>query len=67
LGWHYAKGYGVPQDDIEACMWYSLAAAQGNETALRNKNRLELHMTPEDISEAERLTGAWRPRENPQN
>ncbi len=59
LGWHYAKGFGVSRDNIEACMWYGLAAAHGNEAALRNKKRLEQHMTPEDISTAARLTRTW--------
>ena len=30
LGFSYATGDGVPQDDGEAVRWYRLAAAQGN-------------------------------------
>ena len=29
LGWMYAKGKGVPQDDKTAVKWYRLAAKQG--------------------------------------
>jgi len=30
LGWMYANGQGVPEDDAEAAHWYRLAAEQGN-------------------------------------
>ena len=30
LGWMYANGEGVPEDDAEAAGWYRLAAGQGH-------------------------------------
>ncbi len=30
LGWLYKKGYGVPQDIVQALVWYKLAADQGH-------------------------------------
>jgi TPR repeat protein len=32
----YAKGQGVPHDDVQAHMWYNLAAAQGDADAQYN-------------------------------
>ena len=36
LGWMYATGEGVPQDDAEAVRWYRLAAEQGYASAQYN-------------------------------
>lgn len=36
LGWLYARGQGVPQDQAEALRWYRLAAEQGHAGAQRN-------------------------------
>ena len=33
LGWMYANGEGVPEDDAEAVRWYRLAADQGHADA----------------------------------
>jgi TPR repeat protein len=38
LGWMYYNGYGVPQDYVQARMWFTLAAAQGKENARQNRN-----------------------------
>ena len=36
LGFMYARGEGVPEDDVEAVKWYRLAAEQGDATAQTN-------------------------------
>ena len=41
----YANGQGVPQDYMEAYMWWNLAAAQGNGEA-REKRDLLTKMLP---------------------
>ena len=55
----YANGEGVPEDDIVAYVWFNLSAAQGNETAQRNKDIIEPLMTREQIAEAQRLSREW--------
>ena len=40
LGWIYANGEGVPEDDAEAARWYRLAAEQGDYSAQGNLGRL---------------------------
>ena len=51
----YATGLGVPQDNIQAYMWLSLAAARSDQYEISNRNRVAQQMTP-DIAEAR----SWR-------
>jgi len=62
LGGMYYNGQGVAQDYVQAHMWFSLAAAQGNESARWNRDIVEEKMTPEQIAEARRLAREWKPK-----
>ena len=73
----YASGRGTPQDNVQALMWFTLAAAFGDTktpdafgvdllgtpklTALEQRDRLVAMMTSAQIAEAERLAREWRP------
>ena len=46
----YALGVGVPQDDLLAHMWGSLARAQGAETANVLMDALEIRMSRQQIA-----------------
>ena len=56
LGWMYATGEGVPQDDAEAVRWYRLAAEQGYAGAQYNLGFMYAtgQAVPEDDAEAAR-------------
>ena len=56
LGWMYANGEGVPQDDAEAVRWYRLAAEQGNASAQFNLGLMydKGEGVPQDDAEAVR-------------
>jgi TPR repeat protein len=41
LGLLYAKGQGVPRDDVQAYMWFELSAAQDDQSAVSNSKRQE--------------------------
>ena len=56
LGYMYAYGEGVPEDDAEAYAWYSIAAAQGDEVAKEYKERAAEGMTRAQIAEAQKLS-----------
>ena len=62
----YDNGEGVPQDYIQAHMWYNLSASNrtGDERdiAVSNRDRVAEKMPPEDISEARRLASEWKPK-----
>ncbi len=67
LGVKYAKGQGVPRNDVRAHMWFSLAASHTASTkvrhlALQDRDAVAALMTPAQIAEAEKLARAWRPR-----
>jgi TPR repeat protein len=60
LGMMYAKGQPVPQNYVQAHVWFILAAAQGHEEARNARDRLSKAMVPAQIAEAQRLARAWQ-------
>jgi len=60
LGGMYVVGRGVARDVTNAYMWWSLANAQGDEIAAQFLDRIEEHMTRDQIAEGQRLAAeAW--------
>ncbi len=58
LGLIYAVGQAdVPQDYVQAHLWFDLAAAQGVGGAARLRDRVRASMTPAQIAEAQRQAG----------
>ena len=65
----YEGGDGVPQVYVLAHMWYNLAIVHfpSAETDLRDtvavefRDKLAKKMTPDQIAEAQRLAGEWKP------
>ena len=67
LGVMYDKGLGVPQDYVQAHMWYNLAASrfppgERRDKAVKNRDNVAKKMTPAQISEAQKLAREWRPK-----
>ena len=65
LGNMYGDGRGVPQDDVQAHMWYSLAASR-MPGEYRESDVVAGLMTSTQIAEAQRLAREWdaaHPRE----
>ena len=62
----YENGWGVPQDYIQAFMWYSLAASdrtdEDRETAVTNRDSVAQEMYSEQMAEAQRLAREWKPK-----
>jgi hypothetical protein len=59
LGVLHANGYGVPRDDVQACFWFNLAAAQNHRDAARNRDVLLGRMAPADVSRALFMVRRW--------
>jgi len=59
LGFMYEKGMGVPVNNVRAYMWYSLAKAQGDETAASNLDIIKEQMSHAQIDEAQKLAAEW--------
>jgi TPR repeat protein len=66
LGSMHYNGQGVPQDYLQAHMWYNLAASgltgDDREAAVKNRDLLAKTMTSEQIAEAQRLAREWKPK-----
>ena len=59
LGGMYARGFGVPADDVLAYMWVNLAAAQGILNSRQSRDLFAERMTREEIAEAQRMSREW--------
>ncbi|MDA8004314.1 MAG: sel1 repeat family protein, partial [Alphaproteobacteria bacterium] len=55
LGIAYIAGFGVPQDRIYGHVWLNLSASSGHEQAGEWRDRVAGEMTPEQITEAQKL------------
>jgi TPR repeat protein len=62
LGLCYVIGRGVPEDRIEAYLWFQLATAQGVESARNNPAKLEAMLSPEQLTEGKRRGDRWLER-----
>lgn len=60
LGLIYASGYDVvPKDDVQALVWFILAARGGNKDARKNHDALATRMSPEQVEKAQKLAQDW--------
>ncbi len=58
IGVMYMTGVGVRRDFVKAVMWFHVAG-KGDPAAASNKKFLIKRMTPDEISQAERLANEW--------
>lgn len=62
LGQLYSRGVAVTRDKVQAYAWFDRAMKGGNAVAgdwLRDEAK---KMTPEEIAEAQRIAGEWKPK-----
>jgi len=66
----YRYGRAVPEDDVQAHMWFNLTASRSTgedrESAVSARDRARARMTAEQVAEAQRLAREWdaaHPRE----
>ena len=64
LGIMYFRGEVVLRDLTQAYMWYDLASSRippgaAHDHAVRNRDFVAKHMTPDQIAEAKRLAREW--------
>lgn len=67
LGVAHAAGCGVPQDDVQALVWFNVMAVHGSrciavnrKLAVAYRELLACEMTPPQLADAERRTREWR-------
>ena len=56
LGVMYANGEGIPKDYVQAYAWFNIAAAQGDEIAKENLEKITTEMTTAGITKAQELS-----------
>ena len=59
LAARYQIGRGVPRDIIKAYAWYNVAGANGDPSASKSRDLIATEMTPDQIADAQRLSGEW--------
>jgi len=55
----YGQGRGVPEDYVQAHMWFNLAASQGDTNAAGKRDIAADLMTNQQIAEAQALAREW--------
>ncbi len=61
LGVAYEYGNGVSKDVQSAYFWYLLSAAGGVEIAIKNRDRIERALTPDERAKAQAAARDWKP------
>ena len=51
----YAKGEGVPLDNVKAYAWLAVSAVNGNNQAVANKVQVQTRLSEKKLTEAESL------------
>ena len=59
LGLIYGKGRGVPENNVKAYAWWSIAATKGNEDVKSNKCIIMKEMTPTQVVEVQKFAGEF--------
>ncbi len=55
----------MPQDDVQALMWFNLASSRARDAtvrqmAVRNRDEVAAKMTPAQVAEAQRMARDWK-------
>ena len=56
MGILYEFGYHMPKNNITALAWYLRSVEQGNALAVKRRDQLKSHMTPDEIDAADKLS-----------
>ncbi len=66
LGEYYMDGNSVPQDDVLAHLWFSLASSsaesESRDKAVKSRAFVAARMTATQLAEAQRLAREWEPK-----
>ncbi|KQT61549.1 hypothetical protein ASG52_01285 [Methylobacterium sp. Leaf456] len=58
----YARGLGVSQDLVQSYLWFSTAAAQGDEEAGRKRDEVAGKLAPPDLARAREIVAGFKPK-----
>ncbi len=63
LGEMYFTERGVPKDYVQSYKWLNIAASKGHKNAKEMRDRLETNMTIKEISDGQKLSNKFRPKD----
>ncbi|WP_342150629.1 hypothetical protein [Methylorubrum sp. SB2] len=58
----YARGLGVSQDLVQSYLWFSTAAAQGDDEAGRKRDEVAGKLGPADLARAREIVAGFKPK-----
>ncbi|GAB6845057.1 localization factor PodJL [Methylorubrum rhodinum] len=58
----YARGLGVGQDLVQSYLWFSTAAAQGDDEAGRKRDEVAGKLAPADLARGREMVAAFKPK-----
>jgi len=63
------SGKGLPRDDVQAEMWFIVAAngveKNDRDTVVEMRDSVAAHLAPEQVAEAKRMASEWKPKKTP--
>jgi TPR repeat protein len=66
LGILYHSGKGLPHDDVQAEMWFTVSAdhapANDREPIVEMRDSVAKHLTAQEVEQARRLAHEWQPK-----
>lgn len=66
LGILYHAGKGLPHNDVQAEMWFTISAAHSppndRDTIAEMRDSVAAHLSPEQLAQARRLAQDWQPK-----
>jgi TPR repeat protein len=66
LGILYHSGKGLPRDDVQAEVWFTISAdhapANDRDTIVEMRDSVAAHLSPDQVAEAKRLAHEWKPK-----
>lgn len=66
MGILYEFGFNMPKNNVTALAWYLRAADNGNALAIKRRDVLKTHMTPDEIDAAQKLSRELTPKKSEQ-
>jgi hypothetical protein len=64
MGILYEFGFNMPKNNVTALAWYLRAADNGNALAVKRRDVLKTHLTPDEIDAAQKLSRELTPKKS---
>jgi len=59
MGYAYYEGAGVPQNEVQAYAWFSVSSANGNISAIENRDIVAKSLTQDQLAQGQELAANY--------